>query len=794
MDKTTKDISTEAIKQIEEIESDDDDDILNRSRQEEDFEIESSEFVFDPDGNISYYWMGLVTLTVMYNCWMIILRIAFPEMREDLVNQRMFNFFDLVCDLFYLADVFVQLRTAYLENGILVLDPVKLSRNYRRKPEFIQDMIAIAPVGTLATFVARFTDTAIMDIGDIDGSDVYIPIVRIPRLLKVSTVGRFFDISDSRTSNPNIIRAMKLSMYLTLVIHWIACFYYMVSLYEGLGSNDWVYPNKTEDLVFRSTYIRTLYWATMTLTTIGGTNVPVTTIEYIFTGVTFLIGVFVFAAVVGNVGDVISNMNAARQEFQSRMDQIKFYMNHRRVPEVLQNRVKRWADYSWSRTQAMDEISMLEMLPERIRTEIAIHVHLETLKKVKIFEECEIGLLHELVLKLRAQIYSPGDYICRTGEIGREMYIINHGKVEILVNNSTAPGGKMVVASLSEGNYFGEISLLKLDSGQNKRTADVRSVGYSELLVLSRRDLMSALVEYPDAKQILEAQARERMEKNREVRRTSTVESSDSQGATVPSANTEPPSSNKKKDQLMQLIKSNDFQRLVKGGKVDVGKEMSELRHVIRELRSFDSQSTKYRIQQLAEKCDGLQEKLRKRDVELRHAIRRVNELELILASPEERVKLQSRKKCNGISLRHRKHKEPNSSDSFLPADTNGASHSRKMRRQQRSESTESSNSHNSPRDKIHSLSHVVVPGISINGVVEQEVSNLIIEKDDDDDDLEIDDELDNREENEKVVPNILADLERLANDVNLYSDTSKYSDDFSSTENSSDDDDTDDR
>ena len=33
---------------------------------------------------------------------------------------------------------------------------------------------------------------------------------------------------------------------------------------------------------------------------------------------TFLIGVFVFAAVVGNVGDVISNMHAARQDFQSR--------------------------------------------------------------------------------------------------------------------------------------------------------------------------------------------------------------------------------------------------------------------------------------------------------------------------------------------------------------------------------------------------------------------------------------------------------------------------------------------
>lgn len=42
-------------------------------------------------------------------------------------------------------------------------------------------------------------------------------------------------------------------------------------------------------------------------------------------------------------------------------------------------------------------------LPDKLKAEIAIHVHLDTLKQVKIFQDCEPGLLAELVLKLKVK-------------------------------------------------------------------------------------------------------------------------------------------------------------------------------------------------------------------------------------------------------------------------------------------------------------------------------------------------------------------------------------------------------
>lgn len=52
-----------------------------------------------------------------------------------------------------------------------------------------------------------------------------------------------------------------------------------------------------------------------------------------------------------------------------------------------------------------------------LQAEIAINVHLDTLKRVEIFQNTEAGFLCELVLRLRPVLFSPGDYICRKGKL-----------------------------------------------------------------------------------------------------------------------------------------------------------------------------------------------------------------------------------------------------------------------------------------------------------------------------------------------------------------------------------------
>lgn len=89
----------------------------------------------------------------------------------------------------------------------------------------------------------------------------------------------------------------------------------------------------------------------------------------------------------------------------------------RRVPYPLTEKVIDWFDYLWYTNKITDEENVLTSLPDKLKAEIAIQMHLDTLKRVEIFQNTEEGFLSELVLRLRMVLFAPGDYVCRKGDL-----------------------------------------------------------------------------------------------------------------------------------------------------------------------------------------------------------------------------------------------------------------------------------------------------------------------------------------------------------------------------------------
>ncbi|XP_034939667.1 cyclic nucleotide-gated cation channel beta-1 [Chelonus insularis] len=452
--------------------------------------------VVNPDENFYYYWLMLLSGCVLYNLWTLIVRQSLPELQA--LAPTAWLACDGFTDLIFFLDVGVQFRTGYLEQGLMVYNSKKLAGHYLKSKWFILDLLALVPLDLLQVNL---------------GSN---PMLRFPRFLKIYRVYNYYYMVESRTVYPNLWRVLNLIHILLILAHWFGCFYYLLSEAEDF-QGDWVYPYRPgEYATLTRKYLGSLYWSTLTLTTIGDLPTPETNAEYVFTIVSYLIGVFIFATIVGQVGNVITNRNANRLEFERLLDGAKTYMRHHKVPGGMKRRVLRWYDYSWSRGRIQgggDINTALGLLPDKLKTELALHVNLSVLKKVTIFQECQPEFLHDLVLKMKAYIFTPGDSICRKGEVAREMFIIADGILEVISETGR------VLTTMKAGDFFGEIGILNLD-GLNKRTADVRSVGYSELFSLSREDVLAAMKDYPDAQEILQNLGRKRLMEAQRVARS----------------------------------------------------------------------------------------------------------------------------------------------------------------------------------------------------------------------------------------------------------------------------------
>lgn len=96
------------------------------------------------------------------------------------------------------------------------------------------------------------------------------------------------------------------------------------------------------------------------------------------------------------------------------------------------------------------------------------------------------------------------------GDVGKEMYIIKDGKLAVVADD-----GVTQLAVLTSGSCFGEISILNITGSKmgNRRTANIRSLGYSDLFCLSKHNLMDTLQEFPEARAQLEQRGQDILQK-----------------------------------------------------------------------------------------------------------------------------------------------------------------------------------------------------------------------------------------------------------------------------------------
>ncbi len=293
-----------------------------------------------------------------------------------------------------------------------------------------------------------------------------------------------------------ILRLVVLIYALGLAAHWIAC---------GWIALRPMATHAAAHETFNDYYIRALYWAITTLSTVGyGDVTPQTSIERLYSMAVMVMGVVVYGYVVGNIANLLNNLDLPRKHYFERSDQMRAFMQYHKIPRPLQRRISEYYSYYWAKQLGYDVTAVLADLPPSLKSEVMVFLRRDIIAKVPLFQDTSEEFIKDIAQQIRPILFLPGDIVMRAGEVARDMYFVSRGTVEIMADDGR------ILAVLSDGDFFGEVALLL----HKPRSATVRAIDYCDLYILEKEAFHNVLARHPEFAGYIERKVIEVQEKN----------------------------------------------------------------------------------------------------------------------------------------------------------------------------------------------------------------------------------------------------------------------------------------
>ena len=330
------------------------------------------------------------------------------------------------------------------------------------------------------------------------------------RLLRIGRLMHFLNKYQSQT----LAKIFRLFAGFMLFAHWVGCLMWYVGVnyepeVEGEKEGSWMrgqglieYEDSAGKKVKIPTnfrYLRSLYWALTTITSVGyGDMCPSTNKEIEFMILVEIGGAAFYAIIFSNMAVYVASLSAVHERYLEKIQSISEQMRHLDLSLHMQHKVEMYFEYLYLRHKALldDDDYFFRELPTPLERQITTYLHSETVSGVHLFEGCTPEFVSELARRLKPLIVTPHQYIVHKGERATCIYFIRRGVVDVVEDSD---GGEKL-GELRTGEYFGEMAVLN----DARRTCSVRAQGFCDLYIVSSSDLHDMLESFPnDQAQVL---------------------------------------------------------------------------------------------------------------------------------------------------------------------------------------------------------------------------------------------------------------------------------------------------
>jgi hypothetical protein len=402
-------------------------------------------YLFHPHGATMKHWDLLMMALLVFTATVTPYEVAFLVFKINWLFA-----INRIVDFFFLLDLIFQffIPLGVSESTVSTFDSElwNISRKdiaiHYLRSWFIVDGISIFPFDSLQ--LALEGNNAMV------GQMRVLRILRCARLMKLLRTMRIGRLLSRWQQRLNLsFRSLHLCKFLMggiTACHWMACIWRIIPSLE-MENDDWVTkyygtgPLETtgahalEHLQGPSElYIASLYWAVMTLTTIGyGDVTPHTKGEMIFSIFAMALGAATYAYLVGDVCGEIGNGDPLGIQFRQKMDCVKNFMDAHGLPGAMRHKLRVFFYSSEELMRNEMYKAIIDDLSPTLRGEVIAIVHSKWLSKVRMLTAIpadeKVGFISALVGQMQAVAYAKDDYILRRGDFNENIFIVQKGTV-----------------------------------------------------------------------------------------------------------------------------------------------------------------------------------------------------------------------------------------------------------------------------------------------------------------------------------------------------------------------------
>lgn len=412
-----------------------------------------------PVGTRKFRWDLFMLVLILYSAVTVPFRLGMSHPATG-----SWWYVEVVVSLFFLTDLCLNFKTAYLDGDQYILDKQKICVNYLRG-WFVIDFTSSLPLELIDAMVAALQE----DHGRSASNGTLkvfraLRLVRLLRLLRLLKIQRYINIIEEALNvNLQILNLAKLLSGIVYLMHVLGCAWYFIASAMGAqGIPTWldVYDSGSgQDADVWTQYLYSIYWALATLTTVGyGDLVPQNNAERCFALAVLLMGALVFGLMLSSVGELVNNADQNAVLIEKKMDEIKVYLRWHRFKPELAGRVRRYYEFYFSRKSAMDEEDIVSNLAPTLRRSVQIHLLGKSVARIPVFASERAYVTLDLQLKvyglLKPLLREAKEAISESLEKGAvggpSVYFVRRGTLEAQgslagvslfeVDASTAPG------------------------------------------------------------------------------------------------------------------------------------------------------------------------------------------------------------------------------------------------------------------------------------------------------------------------------------------------------------------